>query len=100
MIRYIFVALFGLVFAPGFSATSLAAGKAKYFVLIVWDGMRPDFVSPELTPTLYALRENGVWFANHHSVYPTSTEVNGTVLATGVFPQRNGISANKESRPG
>jgi len=45
------------------------------------------------------LRENGVWFANHHSVYPTSTEVNGTVLATGVFPRRSGITANKEYRP-
>lgn len=76
----------------------LAAGQAKYFVLVVWDGMRPDFVSKELTPTLHALRESGVWFANHHSVYPTSTEVNGTVLATGVFPKRSGITANKEYR--
>lgn len=72
--------------------------RARYFVLIVWDGMRPDYVSPELTPTLHALRERGVWFASHRSVYPTSTEVNGTVLATGVFPQRNGITANKEYR--
>ena len=74
------------------------AGQAKYFVLVVWDGMRPDFVSRELTPTLHALREEGVWFANQHSVYPTSTEVNGTVLATGVFPQHSGITANKEYR--
>jgi arylsulfatase A-like enzyme len=56
--------------------------------------MRPDFVTPELTPTLYALRKGGVWFANHHSVYPTSTEVNGTVLATGVYPRRSGVMAN------
>ena len=78
--------------------SAYAAGQAKYFVMVVWDGMRPDFVSPELTPTLHALRESGVWFANHHSVYPTSTEVNGTVLATGVFPQRSGVLANKEYR--
>ena len=75
-----------------------AGGTARYFVLVVWDGMRPDFVSAELTPALQTLRESGVWFANHHSVYPTSTEVNGTVLATGVFPQRSGITANKEYR--
>jgi len=80
------------------SSQLFAAGRAKYFVLVVWDGMRPDFVSAELTPTLHALRESGVWFDNHHSVYPTSTEVNGTVLATGVFPQRNRIMANKEYR--
>jgi arylsulfatase A-like enzyme len=76
----------------------IAAGKGKYFILVVWDGMRPDYVSPELTPTLHALRESGVWFANHRSVFPTSTEVNGAVLATGAFPQRNGVSANKEYR--
>lgn len=99
MFRYCLIALLGLSFAPALSSTLFAAGKAKYFVLVVWDGMRPDFVSAELTPTLHALREGGVWFANHHSVYPTSTEVNGTVLATGAFPQRNGITANKEYRP-
>ncbi len=76
-----------------------AAGRAKYFVLVVWDGMRPDFVTPELTPTLYALRQQGVWFANHHPVYPTSTEVNGTALATGVFPEHSHITANNEYRP-
>ena len=76
-----------------------AAGQARYFILVVWDGMRPDFVSPELTPTLWRLRDQGVWFANHHSVYPTSTEVNGTVLATGVFPEHSGLIANKEYRP-
>jgi len=77
---------------------SVFAGQAKYFVLVVWDGMRPDFVSSELTPTLWGLRKSGVWFANHHSVFPTSTEVNGTVLATGVFPRRSGVQANKDYR--
>jgi arylsulfatase A-like enzyme len=87
--------LLAITLAPALQA----AGHAKYFVLVVWDGMRPDYVSAELTPTLHALRGSGVWFANHHSVYPTSTEVNGTVLATGAFPRRNGITANKEYRP-
>ena len=76
-----------------------AAGRAKYFILVVWDGMRPDFVTPDLTPTLYSLRRQGVWFANHHSVYPTSTEVNGTALATGVFPEHSHVTANNEYRP-
>jgi arylsulfatase A-like enzyme len=98
MFRYGLIVLLGLPCAPALSSKVFAAGQAKYFVLAVWDGMRPDFVSAELTPTLHALRESGVWFANHHSVYPTSTEVNGTVLATGVFPQRSGVTANKEYR--
>ena len=83
-----------------FTPALFAAGRAKYFVLVVWDGMRPDFVTPGLTPSLWAIRNDGVWFANHHSAYPTSTEVNGTVLATGVFPQRSGIEANREYREG
>ncbi len=98
MLRSCLIVLLGFISAPALSPKLLAAGQAKYFVLVVWDGMRPDFVSAELTPTLHALRESGVWFANHHSVYPTSTEVNGTVLATGVFPRRNGVTANKEYR--
>ena len=90
----------GLALALWGAATAqAAAGSAKYFLLVVWDGMRPDFVSPELTPTLARLREEGVWFANHHAAFPASTEVNGTVLATGVYPVHNGIQANNEYRP-
>ena len=90
--------LLGLAMPLAAPSRALGVGQARYFVLVVWDGMRPDFATPELTPTLCSLRSNGVWFAHHHSAYPTSTEVNGTVLATGGFPQRNGISANKEYR--
>ena len=35
-------------------AVALAAGKASHVVLVVWDGMRPDFVSEATTPTLFA----------------------------------------------
>lgn len=98
MFRFGLIVFLGGAIAISFGTPLLAAGAAKHFLLVVWDGMRPDFVSPELTPTLHAMRESGVWFANHRSVYPTSTEVNGAVLATGAFPQRNGVSANKEYR--
>jgi arylsulfatase A-like enzyme len=79
--------------------TALAKGKSDHVVLMVWDGMRPDFVLPQHTPNLFALATNGVFFKNHHSVYVTSTEVNGCVLATGVYPNRSGIMANSEFRP-
>lgn len=78
---------------------TLAGGRARYFVLVAWDGMRPDFVSPDLTPALWSVRQQGVWFANHHATYPSSTEVNGTALATGVFPEHSYITANNEYRP-
>ena len=62
--------------------------------MVVWDGMRPDFVSEENTPNLWKLSREGVTFRNHHSVYPSVTLVNGTALVTGVYPGRNGIIAN------
>jgi hypothetical protein len=78
---------------------SAERGKAEHVVVMVWDGMRPDLVSAENTPNLHALAQRGVFFANHHPAYPTTTEVNGTVFATGVLPARSGIIGNKEYRP-
>ncbi len=76
-----------------------AAGKAEHVVVVVWDGMRPDFVTKTLTPTLYQLGRGGVFFTNNHSVYLSSTEVNGTALSTGLYPERSGVIGNKEYRP-
>ena len=85
---------FGL---PG--SFALAAGKAEHIVVIVWDGLRPDFVTEEFTPTLYRLARAGVTFQNHHAVYLSATEVNGTALSTGAYPSRSGLMANREYRP-
>ena len=71
----------------------------RHVVVVVWDGMRPDFVSEETTPTLWKLAREGVTFRNHHSVYPSATMVNGTALVTGVYPGKNGVIANYEYRP-
>jgi arylsulfatase A-like enzyme len=71
----------------------------RHVVVIVWDGMRPDFVSEENTPTLWKLAREGVTFRNHHAVYPSATMVNGTALVTGVYPSKNGIIANHVYRP-
>jgi predicted AlkP superfamily pyrophosphatase or phosphodiesterase len=73
--------------------------RARHVVLMVWDGMRPDFIRAELTPNLWALAQHGVFFKNHHAVFMSSTEVNGTALATGALPRRSGIIGNREFRP-
>lgn len=78
---------------------AFAAGKAEHVVVIVWDGLRPDFVTKENTPVLYELRRQGVFFSKHHAVYPTSTEVNGAALATGAYPRHTDIVGNREYRP-
>jgi arylsulfatase A-like enzyme len=78
---------------------AVSAAGARHVVLIVWDGMRPDFVTEKYTPTLDKLAHDGVRFRNHHAVYPTATDVNGAALATGCYPNRNGLAANLEFRP-
>jgi predicted AlkP superfamily pyrophosphatase or phosphodiesterase len=74
-------------------------GNAEYVVIMVWDGMRPDFVTPQHTPTLSLLAQEGTFFKNHHAIYVSSTEVNGTALSTGASPEHSGIFANEEYQP-
>jgi arylsulfatase A-like enzyme len=82
------------------SATAILPAKPQHHVVIVvWDGMRPDFVTEQNTPTLWKLAREGVTFRNHHSVYPSATMVNGTAMMTGVYPGRSGIIANHVYRP-
>jgi arylsulfatase A-like enzyme len=45
------------------------------------------------------LSQEGNIFADHHPVYLSSTEVNGTALATGSYPLHSGVMANHEYRP-
>ena len=76
-----------------------AAGPPRHIVLIVCDGLRPDSVTPDDMPTLYRLAHEGTFFAHHHPVYLSSTEVNGTAIATGAYPTHSGLMANNEYRP-
>ena len=80
-------------------AASQAGANAKYIVVVVWDGMRPDLVTKENAPTLFAMMQKGVFFENNHPAFPSSTEVNGAAIATGSYPRTSGIIANREYRP-
>lgn len=82
-----------------FVAGAVRTKPEQHVVIIVWDGMRPDFVSEQNTPTLWKLAREGVTFRNHHAVYPSATMVNGTAMVTGVYPGKNGIIANHAYRP-
>jgi arylsulfatase A-like enzyme len=97
MHRFIFS--FVLLVALGCVSAAPAAGKAEHVVVVVWDGMRPDFISAEHTPTLWRLAHEGVMFQNHHSVYVSATDVNGTAIATGAYPEHSGVIANVDFRP-
>jgi len=64
------------------------------FIVLCWDGLRPDFVCPELTPNLCRLMENGVTFAKHHAVFPSETRVNASSVSTGCYPGTHGVVGN------
>jgi len=81
------------------SASAGATEKPRHVVVMVWDGMRPDFMSEKHTPTLYQLARQGVEFEDHHPSYLSLTEGNGTVMSTGVYPERAGVLADTEYRP-
>src|SRR5215470_10648833 len=82
----------------GLTGTVIASPLAKHVVVVVWDGMRPDFVTEQNTPTLWKLAQTGLTFRNNHSVYPSATIVNGTAIVTGDYPNRDGILANHAYR--
>src|SRR6266566_4214783 len=75
------------------------ATPAQHVLIVVMDGLRRDSVTPEQMPTLYALSQEGVFFNAHHPVYPSSTQVNATALATGMKPANSNVIANREYRP-
>jgi len=81
------------------SVKRVSTANTRHVVLVVWDGMRPDFITEKYAPTLDKLAHEGVRFSNHHAVFPTATDVNGAALATGFYPNRNGLAANLEFRP-
>src|SRR5205809_974708 len=77
----------------GFSG--FAAEKAgRKVIVVVWDGMRPDFVNESNAPALTKLARQGVTFSRHHSTYISATEVNGAAIATGTYPGRSGLIGN------
>ena len=81
------------------AAAVVPAKPERHVVVVVWDGMRPDFVTEQNTPTLWKLAREGITFRNHHAVYPSATMVNGTAMVTGTYPGKNGIIANHVYRP-
>jgi arylsulfatase A-like enzyme len=95
-----FIGILSAVCALGqLSVAYSTAAPRRHVVVVVWDGMRPDFVTEKNCPTLYNLAQRGVFFAHHHSVYPSATEVNGTAISTGSYPAHSGLVGNAEYRP-
>jgi predicted AlkP superfamily pyrophosphatase or phosphodiesterase len=94
-----FLAILAAVAHLSSIAGAASLRQDRHVVIVVWDGMRPDFVSEQNTPALWKLAQSGVTFRNHHSVYPSATIVNGTAINTGVYPDHSGVLANHDYLP-
>jgi predicted AlkP superfamily pyrophosphatase or phosphodiesterase len=68
-------------------------------LILVVDGLRPDYVTAELMPRLNALADSGVRGIAHHAVFPTVTRVNGPTIFTGRMPGRHGLLGNSVYLP-
>jgi arylsulfatase A-like enzyme len=67
---------------------------ARRAVIVILDGLRRDFLSPERTPSLHRLAAEAESFAAHRSVFPSTTRVSATSIATGCRPARHGLQGN------
>jgi arylsulfatase A-like enzyme len=67
---------------------------ARRVIIFVWDGLRADDLTPNITPNYFALARSGVVFTDHHAVYPTFTMMNSASIATGTYPGVHGFYGN------
>jgi len=84
------LALAGLVW----SSAAYADDRSHNVVLFVADGLRGMIVNQETAPAMTALRDEGVWFRNSHSLFPTFTTANASAMATGHYLGDTGDFSN------
>jgi hypothetical protein len=69
------------------------------FLLVVFDGLRPDMMRPDITPNLLRFAALGTRFAAARSVFPSETRVATSSVSTGCHPRRHGLVANRLLHP-
>jgi phosphonoacetate hydrolase len=65
------------------------------FIVVVFDGLRRDMITPELAPTLTQFLMEGADFPLSRSVFPSATRVNSATLSSGAQPAGTGVISNK-----
>lgn len=83
-----------LLSASAGSGFAQARKQRRRVCVVVLDGLRPDEVSPDLTPNLTALKAEGTWFGNARSLPIMETIPNHVMMMSGVRPDRSGVPAN------
>ncbi len=63
-------------------------------LIVFFDGLRPDYITAETMPNLYAFSNAGCYGKQHHSVFPTVTRVNASSYSSGSYPATHGLLGN------
>lgn len=64
-------------------------------LMVVFDGLRPDLVTPERMPVLSKFLSGACRYTNSRCVFPSSTRVNAAAFGAGSVPGVTGLTANK-----
>lgn len=65
------------------------------FIIVTFDGLRRDMITPSLAPNLTQFLKDGADFPLSRSVFPSATRVNAAALSAGAAPIHTGVVANK-----
>jgi Type I phosphodiesterase / nucleotide pyrophosphatase len=86
----------GLVWmlVPSLLAGQQGPAPRRNLLIFVADGLRHGSVTEADTPALWAVRTEGVHFANSHALFPTFTMANASAIATGHGLGDTGTYAN------
>lgn len=83
------------VYLSTFHLPANGSEERRYNLLLVLDGLRPDYITPELMPNLYALGERGIVAEGHTAAFPSATRVNSASISTGSYPVTHGLMQNQ-----
>ena len=73
----------------------MTGAKRQRVLIVVFDALRPEFVTAGLMPNLHGFASGGVRYVNSRSTFPTETRVNQSAVITGCYPSKHGIVANR-----
>ena len=63
-------------------------------LIVVFDGLQPAQIRPDLMPNLSRFADEGVFFEKHHPVFPSVTRINAASMVTGRYSGGHGLAAN------
>ena len=64
-------------------------------VFVCCDGLGRNWIGPQTTPVLHALRGTSLWCDDHRAVFPSVTRASAASVTTGCHPARHGLHGNR-----